>query len=56
MGAGPFTVFAPNDDAFADAAKALKVTKVELMVRQCRGLFFRPGIILQCLSIALFLL
>jgi uncharacterized surface protein with fasciclin (FAS1) repeats len=31
MGAGPFTLFAPNDDAFADAARALKITKIELL-------------------------
>ncbi|GAX73446.1 hypothetical protein CEUSTIGMA_g898.t1 [Chlamydomonas eustigma] len=31
MGAGPFTLFAPNDDAFADAARALKITKMELL-------------------------
>ena len=30
MGAGPFTLFAPNDDAFADACKALGTTKIEL--------------------------
>ena len=31
MGEGPFTLFAPNDDAFADAARALKISKIELM-------------------------
>ena len=30
-GEGPFTVFAPNDDAFADAARALKITKIDLL-------------------------
>ena len=30
-GAGPFTVFAPNDDAFTAAAKALGTTKLGLM-------------------------
>jgi uncharacterized surface protein with fasciclin (FAS1) repeats len=29
-GAGPFTLFAPNDDAFAGALKALGTTKLEL--------------------------
>ena len=32
MGAGPFTVFCPNDDAFVEAAKALKLSKIDLMV------------------------
>lgn len=31
MGPGPFTIFAPNDDAFGDAARALGVTKMELL-------------------------
>ncbi|KAG1679412.1 hypothetical protein FOA52_007703 [Chlamydomonas sp. UWO 241] len=31
MGAGPFTVFAPNDDAFGAAAKKLGITKVDLL-------------------------
>jgi uncharacterized surface protein with fasciclin (FAS1) repeats len=30
-GAGPFTVFAPNDDVFGDALKALGTTKLELL-------------------------
>lgn len=30
-GAGPITVFAPNDDAFAQAAKDLGVTKIEIV-------------------------
>lgn len=30
-GPGPFTLFAPNDDAFSDAARALKISKLELM-------------------------
>jgi len=30
-GPGPFTMFAPDDDAFAAAAKKLGVTKLELM-------------------------
>jgi hypothetical protein len=31
MAAGPLTVFAPNDDAFAEVIKALKTTKLGLM-------------------------
>lgn len=31
LGTGPFTIFAPDDDAFAAAAKQLKVTKIELL-------------------------
>ena len=31
MAPGPLTVFAPNDDAFADVIKALKTTKLGLM-------------------------
>ena len=31
LGPGPFTLFAPDDDAFADAARALKITKLELL-------------------------
>ncbi len=30
MGPGPFTLFAPNDDAFAAAAKKMGKTKMEL--------------------------
>lgn len=30
MSPGPFTLFAPNDDAFADAVKALGTTKLGL--------------------------
>jgi len=33
QGAGPFTVFAPTDDAFAGALTALKITKAELLER-----------------------
>merc|ERR1719329_751326 len=33
-GTGPFTVFAPTDDAFAAALKALGVTKEELLARE----------------------
>jgi transforming growth factor-beta-induced protein len=32
-GTGPFTVFAPTDDAFAAALKALKITKEQLLAR-----------------------
>ena len=31
MAPGPLTVFAPNDDAFAEVIKALKTTKLGLM-------------------------
>ena len=31
MAPGPFTVFAPNDDAFVEVIKALKTTKLGLM-------------------------
>ena len=31
MAPGPLTVFAPNDDAFADVIKTLKITKLQLM-------------------------
>lgn len=37
MGDGPFTLFAPNDDAFADAARALKISKIELMALPSLG-------------------
>jgi len=33
-GTGPFTVFAPTDDAFAAALKALEVTKEQLLARK----------------------
>lgn len=30
-GPGPYTIFAPKDDAFLEAAKKLKITKLELL-------------------------
>ena len=31
LGKGPYTIFAPNDDAFFQAAKDMGVSKVELV-------------------------
>lgn len=35
-GSGPFTVFAPTDQAFADALKALNLTKEQLLADKAR--------------------